>query len=261
MFKLTTLEIHLGGNERERLVRTPGLFLHANNSYTVGDGLLLNKWYHLTYTLSDSEKRMDIFINGVWTAMRSWILSGCVDEEIGGDEKLPEYLIVHQIEFLNQNPIEILETVNQHETFTDILPHDLIHDLLGFHIVPNKKHKTNIRSSRKKSKLDSNLVEPDRVSFFASWIDRKESESSYYEKRDILYNFKLLYRSTKIKDSTKLIEDWKNISNITTKLSCIINGGNYVVYCSNNYGPQMGGFYCKTVNNGKIMALQITSLV
>ncbi|PKK71269.1 hypothetical protein RhiirC2_778604 [Rhizophagus irregularis] len=83
MFKLTTLEIHLGGNERERLVRTPGLFLHANNSYTVGDGLLLNKWYHLTYTLSDSEKRMDIFINGVWTAMRSWTLGGCVDGEIG----------------------------------------------------------------------------------------------------------------------------------------------------------------------------------
>ena len=84
-FKLTTLEIHLGGgNERERLVRTTGLFLHANNSKlhphftgnwndnvginTVGDGLLLNKWYHITYTLSDPEKRMDIFINGVWTA-------------------------------------------------------------------------------------------------------------------------------------------------------------------------------------------------
>ncbi|PKY53504.1 hypothetical protein RhiirA4_471761 [Rhizophagus irregularis] len=99
MFKLTTLEIHLGGNERERLVRTPGLSLHANNSklrpcftgswndnvgiYTVGDGLLLNKWYHLTYTLSDSEKRMDIFINDVWTTMRSWILGGCVDGEIG----------------------------------------------------------------------------------------------------------------------------------------------------------------------------------
>ncbi|UZO12565.1 uncharacterized protein OCT59_004097 [Rhizophagus irregularis] len=73
-----------GGNERERLVRTPGLFLHANNSKlyprftgnwndnvginTVGDRLLLNKWYHITYTLSDTEKRMDIFINGVWTA-------------------------------------------------------------------------------------------------------------------------------------------------------------------------------------------------
>ncbi|RGB31885.1 concanavalin A-like lectin/glucanase domain-containing protein, partial [Rhizophagus diaphanus] len=74
-----------GGKESPgNLVRTPGLFLYANNSklhprFTgnwkdnvglgeVGDGLLLNKWYHITYTLSDSEKRMDIYINGVWTA-------------------------------------------------------------------------------------------------------------------------------------------------------------------------------------------------
>ncbi|GET60479.1 glycosyltransferase family 39 protein [Rhizophagus irregularis DAOM 181602=DAOM 197198] len=89
MFKLTTLEIHLGG------------------IYTVGDGLLLNKWYHLTYTLSDSEKRMDIFINGVWTAMRSWILSGCVDGEIGNfryfnwrlsnEEVMKNYLQFHNL--------------------------------------------------------------------------------------------------------------------------------------------------------------------
>ncbi|PKY58655.1 hypothetical protein RhiirA4_412198 [Rhizophagus irregularis] len=57
-------------------MRTPGLYLHANNSKlhprftgnwkgnvgidAIGDGLLLNKWYHITYTLSDREKRMDI---------------------------------------------------------------------------------------------------------------------------------------------------------------------------------------------------------
>uniref|UniRef100_U9USD3 Uncharacterized protein n=1 Tax=Rhizophagus irregularis (strain DAOM 181602 / DAOM 197198 / MUCL 43194) TaxID=747089 RepID=U9USD3_RHIID len=34
---------------------------------------------------------------------------------------IQEYLIEHQTEFLNQNPIEILETVNQHETFTELL--------------------------------------------------------------------------------------------------------------------------------------------
>ncbi|CAG8659361.1 5260_t:CDS:2 [Rhizophagus irregularis] len=70
--------------EEGGLMRTPGLFLHANNSklhprftgnwednagiHAVEDGLLLNKWYHITYTLSDREKRMDIYINGVWTA-------------------------------------------------------------------------------------------------------------------------------------------------------------------------------------------------
>ncbi|GBB95706.1 hypothetical protein RclHR1_00260011 [Rhizophagus clarus] len=73
-----------GGSEKETHARTPGLFLYANNSILhprftgnwksnagidkVGDGLLLNKWYHITYTLSDPEKRMDIYINGVWTA-------------------------------------------------------------------------------------------------------------------------------------------------------------------------------------------------
>ncbi|RIA86061.1 hypothetical protein C1645_741123 [Glomus cerebriforme] len=71
----------------ESLIRTPGLYLKANTSklharFTgnwncnagideIGDGLLLNKWYHLTYTLSDSEKRLDIYINGKWTGFYS----------------------------------------------------------------------------------------------------------------------------------------------------------------------------------------------
>ena len=32
----------------------------------IGDRLLLNRWYHITYTLSDSEKRLDVYIDGVW---------------------------------------------------------------------------------------------------------------------------------------------------------------------------------------------------
>ncbi|GBC04130.1 hypothetical protein RclHR1_05520018 [Rhizophagus clarus] len=84
MSKLTTHGNNLGRDENGSLMRTPGLFLHANNSklhprftgnwndnagiYALGDGLLLNKWYHITYTLSDPEKRMDIYIDGVWVA-------------------------------------------------------------------------------------------------------------------------------------------------------------------------------------------------
>ncbi|GBC05824.1 hypothetical protein RclHR1_06450002 [Rhizophagus clarus] len=71
----------------ERLIRTPGLYLkptrsklHArftgnwnNNSgiEEIEDGLLLNKKYHLTYTLSDPEKRLDFYINGEWVAFYS----------------------------------------------------------------------------------------------------------------------------------------------------------------------------------------------
>ncbi|GBC27180.2 BTB/POZ domain-containing protein [Rhizophagus irregularis DAOM 181602=DAOM 197198] len=128
------------------------------------------------------------------------------------------------IRFYDIEPTEFFYKVY---CYKDILPQDLIHDLLEFHIVPNKKHKTNIPPSRKQNlKLDSNLVEPNLISLFASWINRKES--SYYDKKDIPYEFKLLYRSSrdgidnklfhrncddkgatiwiaKIKDSTKLI--------------------------------------------------------
>ncbi|RIA87625.1 concanavalin A-like lectin/glucanase domain-containing protein [Glomus cerebriforme] len=37
----------------------------------LGDGLLLNKWYHLTYTLSDPEKRLDFYIDGDWAGFYS----------------------------------------------------------------------------------------------------------------------------------------------------------------------------------------------
>ncbi|RIB24088.1 hypothetical protein C2G38_737597 [Gigaspora rosea] len=32
----------------------------------VGDELLLQKWYHIAYTLSDPEKRLDIYVDGEW---------------------------------------------------------------------------------------------------------------------------------------------------------------------------------------------------
>ncbi|PKC06490.1 hypothetical protein RhiirA5_400356 [Rhizophagus irregularis] len=33
---------------------------------SLGDGLTLNRWYHITYTISDPEKRLDIYIDGEW---------------------------------------------------------------------------------------------------------------------------------------------------------------------------------------------------
>ncbi|RIA82329.1 hypothetical protein C1645_835524 [Glomus cerebriforme] len=55
-----------------------------------------------------------------------------------------EYLIKHQHEFLQQNPTEILETVYQNGTFTDLWNSFLkriylINNILTIHMVPNKK--------------------------------------------------------------------------------------------------------------------------
>jgi hypothetical protein len=67
-------------------VRTPGIWLSAHESklhtqftgnwynfagLEISDGLLLNKWYHIAYTLSDPEKRLDIYVNGEWVGFYS----------------------------------------------------------------------------------------------------------------------------------------------------------------------------------------------
>jgi hypothetical protein len=64
------------------LARTPILQLTANKSAfhcrftgnwnrnagigATDDGLTLNRWYHIAYTLSDPEKRLDIYLDGEW---------------------------------------------------------------------------------------------------------------------------------------------------------------------------------------------------
>ena len=40
------------------------------NRFTV-DNLQLNQWYHITYTLSDPEKRMDLYVDGKWNTFIS----------------------------------------------------------------------------------------------------------------------------------------------------------------------------------------------
>ncbi|RGB36465.1 hypothetical protein C1646_741749 [Rhizophagus diaphanus] len=81
--------------------------------------------------------------------------------------------------------------------YKDILPKELIHDLLEFHIVPNMQPRTNIAPSRKpnlKFKLDSTLIESKHIPLFASWIDKI---SSQYDSKNIPYEFNLLYRSSR----------------------------------------------------------------
>jgi hypothetical protein len=92
------------------------------------------------------------------------------------------------IRFYDINPADFFYKVY---CYKEILPQDLIHNLLEFHIVPDMKPKTNVMSSRR-PKLDSTLIESNHIPLFASWIDRKDSS---YDKYDNPYEFKLLYNS------------------------------------------------------------------
>src|ERR671926_1719347 len=99
------------------------------------------------------------------------------------------------IRFYDIKPADFFYKVYKYK---DILPQDLIHDLLEFHIVPNVKPKTNIAPTRKPNldlKLDSTLVKPEHIPIFSSWIDK--NESSHYNKRNNPYKFNLLYRASR----------------------------------------------------------------
>ncbi|RHZ58331.1 hypothetical protein Glove_374g60 [Diversispora epigaea] len=67
-------------------IRNPALFLSPSTSapipvcstntnmnlcLTVGTGLETNKWYHIGYTLSEPNKRMDFYIDGSWAGSKS----------------------------------------------------------------------------------------------------------------------------------------------------------------------------------------------
>src|SRR5437868_7086296 len=77
--------------------------------------------------------------------------------------------------------------------YKDILPQDLIYDLLEFHIVPNIKSKDDV--TPRKPKYDSTLIKPEHIAIFSSWIDKKDS--SHYNKKINPYKFNLLYRASR----------------------------------------------------------------
>ncbi|POG69914.1 hypothetical protein GLOIN_2v1776480 [Rhizophagus irregularis DAOM 181602=DAOM 197198] len=110
------------------------------------------------------------------------------------------YRFIPLIRFYDIEPTDFFYKVY---CYKDILPQDLIHDLLEYHIVPNVKPKTSLPTSRKQKlnfQIDSTLIESNHIPLFASWIDKKDS--SHYRK-NVPYDFKLLYRSSQDGVDTK----------------------------------------------------------
>src|SRR5436305_9310789 len=69
---------------------------------------------------------------------------------------------VHLIRFYDIEPADFFYKVYKYK---DILPRDLIHDLLEFHIVPNMKPKMDTAPTRR-PKLDSTLIKQEHATIF-----------------------------------------------------------------------------------------------
>jgi hypothetical protein len=150
-------------------------------------------------------KRDDLNVSEIeiWQSLLKWCLaqqnmkedpSKWSKEDITKAER-SLHRFIPLIRFYDIKPADFFYKVYNYK---DILPQDLIHDLLEFHIVPDIKPKNNIAPTRKpnlKFKLDSTLIEPDHIPLFSSWIDKKES--SHYNKANNPYEFKLLYRTNR----------------------------------------------------------------
>jgi hypothetical protein len=148
-------------------------------------------------------KRDDLFMDEieVWESLLKWCLAQLIMEndptKWNKDDMTRIERLLHKfiplIRFYDIGPTDFFYKVYNYK---DILPQDLINDLLEFHVVPNMKPKTNVPPPRKRIlnlNLDSNIIQLNHIPLFASWIDRKES--SYYNNKNIPYDFKLLYNS------------------------------------------------------------------
>ncbi|CAB4441808.1 unnamed protein product [Rhizophagus irregularis] len=152
------------------------------------------------------------------------------------------YRLIPLIRFYDIEPTDFFYKVY---CYKDVLPQDLIHNLLEFHIVPNMKLKTNLPPSKNRY-LDSTLIESNHIPVFASWVDRKDS--SHYNMKNIPY------------DSTQIIGgynplDWNGygvwktttdsfIFNFTDGKNSYVINRKVAVFCHGTYGPAMGNLHC-----------------
>ncbi|RGB38699.1 hypothetical protein C1646_740469 [Rhizophagus diaphanus] len=168
--------------------------------------------------------------------------------------------------------------------YKEILPKELIHNLLEFHIVPN----INPKIPSRKPTIDSKIIKLNYLPLLSSWIDKKDCN-----KNNNPYDFKLLHRSSqdgfstetfhrncnkkgatiwiaKIQNSTQLIGgynplDWNGPYWVSTKDSFLfsiadekdistaklgyVKDARYAIFCGNEHGPKMGDLDCKSTNN------------
>ena len=120
------------------------------------------------------------------------------------------------------------------------------------------KLKANLPPLRKpnfKFQLGSTLIEPNHIPLFASWINKKDS--SHYNKENIPYDFKLLYRSSRDGIKTKTFHrncDYKGATIYIAKIensTQLIGGYNPLDWDSVSHWKSTSDSFLFSFTNGK----------
>ncbi|GBC07286.1 hypothetical protein RclHR1_07360009 [Rhizophagus clarus] len=90
--------------------------------------------------------------------------------------------------------------------FKEIIPKDLVNNKLISHMAPNKQLNVDIQSPRQQKCIyDSILIKSKHFSIVSSWIEKKND--SYYDTKNIPYNFNLLYRASRDGNTTEVFHE------------------------------------------------------
>ncbi|GBC01280.1 hypothetical protein RclHR1_04120010 [Rhizophagus clarus] len=144
-------------------------------------------------------KRDDLILEeiDVWNSLLKWglaqnpnISQDCTkwnQEEINIMERTL-HSFIPLVRFYYMSPEDFLDKIFP---LKELLPRDLLNDLLTFHITPSRRANVNSIHPSRQLKIDSAIIQVKHIPIFASWIDKKEY--SHY----IPYKFNLLYRANK----------------------------------------------------------------
>ncbi|POG76192.1 hypothetical protein GLOIN_2v1557577, partial [Rhizophagus irregularis DAOM 181602=DAOM 197198] len=121
------------------------------------------------------------------------------------------------VRFYYMSPEDFLDKIFP---LKELLPKDLLNNLLTFHITPSRRANVNIPPSRQ-LKVDSAIIKPKNIAIFAGWIDKREY--THY----IPYSF---------------IFSFTDRNDLQTAKVGYINHGHYsnAIYCHQSNGPTFG---------------------
>ncbi|GBC03094.1 hypothetical protein RclHR1_00050002 [Rhizophagus clarus] len=132
--------------------------------------------------------------------------------------------------------------------FKEIIPKDLINDILVFHAAPDEHLNVDIQRPRKpKFVYDSSIVDNNHFAIFSSWIEKRNQ--FHYSVKGIPYNFNLLYRASRDGNTAADFHtkcDNKGATIVIVKISNsnqIVGGYNPLFWVSNNtFRPSCDSF-------------------